>query len=54
MNNLSLLLTDGMYSFAALLYTPEGKSLIKTVWDETLAEFEPFGAQSILDGMKEG
>jgi hypothetical protein len=35
-----------------MLYTPDGQVLIERVWDETMAEFEFAGVQSILNSMK--
>ncbi|CAI6332672.1 unnamed protein product [Periconia digitata] len=41
-----------IHPFAALLYTPEGRSLTKRVWEETLAELEFAGVGAALDGMR--
>ncbi|RDW84449.1 NAD(P)-binding protein-23 [Coleophoma cylindrospora] len=37
-----------IHPFSAFLYTPEGKVVIKRVWDETLAELDFAGVRTIL------
>jgi hypothetical protein len=42
----------GFVSFAAFLYTPEGKAVIQRVWNETLAELDFAGVRLILESMR--
>ncbi|KAH7141033.1 hypothetical protein EDB81DRAFT_900618 [Dactylonectria macrodidyma] len=38
--------------FAGYVYTLDSVSIRDQLWEETMAEFEPFGAQAILDSFK--
>jgi hypothetical protein len=39
--------------FTKLVYLPEGKPIIDTLWDETMAEYEFAGARDILNTCKQ-
>ncbi|KAI0401043.1 hypothetical protein F4802DRAFT_446243 [Xylaria palmicola] len=41
-----------IHPFPSLLYTTEGKAVIRRVWEETLAEFEFAGAREKIESMK--
>jgi hypothetical protein len=47
-----LSLTQQSPSFAAFLYSIEGKVVIERVWEETMAELDFAGVRAILDSMK--
>lgn len=41
------------YRFTNLVYLPEGKSIIDTLWEETMTEFDFAGAREILETFKQ-
>ncbi|CAG9951067.1 unnamed protein product [Clonostachys rosea f. rosea IK726] len=42
-----------IHPFTKLVYLPEGKPIIDTLWDETMAEYEFAGARDILNTCKQ-
>jgi hypothetical protein len=50
--SLAFLLTEDECRFTKLVYLPEGKPIIDTVWDETMKEYEFAGAREILNKCK--
>lgn len=44
--------TDYMIRFAEPTHGSEGAALIDLVWEETLAEFDKFGARDIIEAME--
>lgn len=50
--SLAFLLTMDECRFTKLVYLPEGKPIIDTLWDETMAEYAFAGAPDILNKCK--
>jgi hypothetical protein len=45
------MLRTNVHRMNALMYTPEGKQTVNTLWDETLSELRFAGVREILHSM---